>query len=163
MKKANLFKKAQISVEMLIVMGIFIIGAILVGVLIINNLNSTQDSTENASNIDPLIDNFTIDAAAALGNGSDIFTANISSPLNNSSIIQFTVVNFTANYDGNIGTVVCSWVDNLGTGYGGCNFTLNLIDLAVDNMVLTIKDLGTNPPIEKTMDVNITLIPVGAT
>ena len=109
MKKINLFKKAQISVEMLVVIGIFIIGAILVGVLIINNLNSTQDSTEDSSNIDPLIDDFTADAAAALGHD---FSINITSPEDGFTHNTPYIQPISVEIDGNDSLVSCVWDSN---------------------------------------------------
>ncbi len=75
-------KKAQVSLEILIIIGILIIGAIIFSVILITNLNKAQDS-DDSTNVDDFIDDFEKDVNEGYTSGSTIV---INKPIINNGV-----------------------------------------------------------------------------
>jgi len=132
LKKRN---KGQVSIEMVIMLGILVLGAITLSVLLINsynkNINQTDDVVKKKG---VLVDDFLNDLNNTNPNNPNqapSLNALVTAPVNNSYYNVGVNIPFIVNFDANVGNVNCDWtlsrvisgVDSVVDAFNGCNLT----------------------------------------
>ncbi len=117
-------KKGQVSIELIILVGMLIIGAVVLSVTLISsykkNIETTDDTAKKQSN---LIDNFVEDLDDVQSGNSGGQINQFSVTLTNPRPISYPPgnVSFNISYDYNVGPVTCNW-DLSSMTYGEQNF-----------------------------------------
>lgn len=126
-------KKGQVSIELIILVGMLIIGAVVLSVTLISsynkNIETTDDTAKKQSN---LVDNF-VDDLDDVQSGSSAEQVNqFSVTISNPRPISYLPGNVSFNifYDYNVGPVTCEWdlsSDTFGEqNFQGCSTLRNL-------------------------------------
>lgn len=103
--------KAQVSLEVLIMISVFVIGAIVVAVLFIGNVENAKDTSSN-DGLNDLVNDFGDDVEENIGNGSQPgLTASILEPSQHQYVTNGSIatVPLEAKYSNYTGTVNCQW------------------------------------------------------
>lgn len=149
-------KKGQVSVEIIILVGMLIIGAIVLSVALINsynkNISTSDDSLKKQSSI---VDTFVTDYDQ-ISSGSSTnppseedpaFNITLVSPSNNGTYPPGAIP-FEITYSNNQGQVTCSWTVNRQNApdlanqrtFSGCNTTFNITTSGVYTANYIVKD-----------------------
>ncbi|MDD3178370.1 MAG: hypothetical protein PHR26_02520 [Candidatus ainarchaeum sp.] len=123
-------KKAQVSIELIVILAVLIVGAIFVGIVIINSSNKNIDSaSKTASSSEDVVNNF-LNEVSNLNSSSNVnnVTNNnldvlINSPSSSEdyNIAENDLIYFSATVDNNSGSYDCNW-------YVGSNLLYELQD-----------------------------------
>ncbi|MFA5745819.1 MAG: hypothetical protein WCX82_00505 [archaeon] len=155
----NKNRKGQGSLEILIIMGMLVVGVIIFGMFYTNHLNNNiKDSGNTNGGMDKLVDDFvssidgnTTNEVVSPPTPTSIFNINLISPVNEGNYTPSNQINFNITYDNNVGPVTCVWDSNESgtitpTLGDTCNFSRNL---TVGSHIITVNATDTNSTLTK--------------
>ena len=133
-------QKAQISIELIIILGILVVGAIIVGIFVINSSDQNINSASNTTNqISGTVNNFVDDFEDYQDSMGISLTVNIISPTEAAFALSGEDIYFDVEFENSSGSVNFIWKDGTDIISAEQSFDISPLDFGVGIYDITVE------------------------